>query len=261
MRRAQRHERLDSVERVSPLCPMRLTWNGSTGRSSEFAACGCVTTAARTATLTAASGSSTSSIFQPRRRAYAVRPEKWLACSVDWEGEGRARLLFELGWLAAHAVGALRACPKLAVRQWLEGAQWMRTATSPGRASDGLHQDERGRALRWLTGLVQAGLAFIERCARATGRRCFRAVALVGRVLGDQLRAGSSMSVRCLQPENLAYSDLGLGLHTDNPYREPVPGFQALHVLLASPDGGESLFADGHAPWANTCAPSTAGGI
>jgi gamma-butyrobetaine dioxygenase len=49
------------------------------------------------------------------------------------------------------------------------------------------------------------------------------------------------------QPENLAYSDLGLGLHTDNPYREPVPGFQVLHALIASPDGGESLFGDGFA--------------
>jgi gamma-butyrobetaine dioxygenase len=49
------------------------------------------------------------------------------------------------------------------------------------------------------------------------------------------------------QPENLAYTDLGLGLHTDNPYREPVPGFQALHMLIAAPDGGESLFADGFA--------------
>jgi alpha-ketoglutarate-dependent taurine dioxygenase len=38
-----------------------------------------------------------------------------------------------------------------------------------------------------------------------------------------------------------------LGLHTDNPYREPVPGFQALHALVTSPDGGESLFADGFA--------------
>jgi gamma-butyrobetaine dioxygenase len=40
---------------------------------------------------------------------------------------------------------------------------------------------------------------------------------------------------------------LGLGLHTDNPYREPVPGFQVLHALVASPDGGESLFGDGFA--------------
>jgi len=49
------------------------------------------------------------------------------------------------------------------------------------------------------------------------------------------------------QPENLAYSDLGLGLHTDNPYRDPVPGFQALHALTPSSEGGESLFADGFA--------------
>ena len=49
------------------------------------------------------------------------------------------------------------------------------------------------------------------------------------------------------QPENLAYSDLGLGLHTDNPYRDPVPGFQALHALIPSNEGGESIFADGFA--------------
>jgi gamma-butyrobetaine dioxygenase len=49
------------------------------------------------------------------------------------------------------------------------------------------------------------------------------------------------------KPENLAYSDFGLGLHTDNPYRDPVPGFQALHVQVSSPDGGDSLFGDGFA--------------
>jgi alpha-ketoglutarate-dependent taurine dioxygenase len=40
---------------------------------------------------------------------------------------------------------------------------------------------------------------------------------------------------------------LGLGLHTDNPYREPVPGFQVLHALVTSPAGGDSLFGDGFA--------------
>jgi gamma-butyrobetaine dioxygenase len=59
---------------------------------------------------------------------------------------------------------------------------------------------------------------------------------------------GMVFDVRAVpQPENLAYSDLGLGLHTDNPYRDPVPGFQALHALLAAPDGGDSIFADGFA--------------
>src|ERR1700730_1850137 len=59
---------------------------------------------------------------------------------------------------------------------------------------------------------------------------------------------GLTFDVRSVpQPENLAYSDLGLGLHTDNPYRDPVPGFQALHALIPSSEGGESLFADGFA--------------
>ena len=62
----------------------------------------------------------------------------------------------------------------------------------------------------------------------------------------DQLRPGVRCAFRAA-PENLAYSDLGLGLHTDNPYRDPVPGFQALHALLSSPDGGDSVFADGFA--------------
>jgi len=72
------------------------------------------------------------------------------------------------------------------------------------------------------------------------------AMPLVGRVL--ETNYGLTFDVRSVpQPENLAYSDLGLGLHTDNPYRDPVPGFQALHALIASSEGGESLFADGFA--------------
>jgi alpha-ketoglutarate-dependent taurine dioxygenase len=48
-------------------------------------------------------------------------------------------------------------------------------------------------------------------------------------------------------PNNLANTDWGLGLHTDNPYRDPVPGFQILHCLQASAEGAESVFADGFA--------------
>ncbi len=48
-------------------------------------------------------------------------------------------------------------------------------------------------------------------------------------------------------PDNLAFSGLGLGLHTDNPYREPVPGLQLLHCLESEAEGGESLVCDGFA--------------
>ena len=73
-----------------------------------------------------------------------------------------------------------------------------------------------------------------------------QAVSHLGRI--NETNYGQVFDVRSVpKPDNLAYSDLGLGLHTDNPYREPVPGFQALHALVTSPDGGESLFADGFA--------------
>jgi gamma-butyrobetaine dioxygenase len=46
-------------------------------------------------------------------------------------------------------------------------------------------------------------------------------------------------------PINLAYTPRGLALHTDNPYRDPVPTLQLLHCLHAAPEGGASRFADG----------------
>ena len=48
-------------------------------------------------------------------------------------------------------------------------------------------------------------------------------------------------------PRNLAFSGRGLELHTDNPYRDPVPTLQLLHAMVADPEGGETLFVDGFA--------------
>jgi alpha-ketoglutarate-dependent taurine dioxygenase len=41
--------------------------------------------------------------------------------------------------------------------------------------------------------------------------------------------------------------DHGLPVHTDHPYRDPVPGFQLLHCLSTTGQGGESIFVDGMA--------------
>lgn len=46
-------------------------------------------------------------------------------------------------------------------------------------------------------------------------------------------------------PNNLAFSNLGLGCHTDNPYRDPVPTVQFLHCLVNSATGGDSVLVDG----------------
>jgi gamma-butyrobetaine dioxygenase len=46
-------------------------------------------------------------------------------------------------------------------------------------------------------------------------------------------------------PANLAPTNLPVGPHTDNPYRDPVPTLQALHCLVSSADGGETGLLDG----------------
>ncbi len=165
------------------------------------------------------------------------------AFEVAWEGETRTAT-FAVGWLGAHAAGRERRRPEFTVRRWLDGAALDPRRDFAFRALAELDGDVAAR-LDWLTRLAQDGLAFVSGVPSQDGA-ILGAAALIGHVA--ETNYGRVFDVRSVAaPENLAYSDLGLGLHTDNPYRDPVPGFQALHVLVASPDGGDSLFADGFA--------------
>jgi gamma-butyrobetaine dioxygenase len=165
------------------------------------------------------------------------------AVRVEWEGES-GHSSFALSWLAAHAFGRAARPPEREVRRWLTGAALDAARDFAWASLAELGNDPHVR-LGWLTRLLQDGLAFVS-ALPVTEDAILEAVALVGRVL--ETNYGLTFDVRSLpQPENLAYSDLGLGLHTDNPYREPVPGFQALHALIPAREGGDSLFADGFA--------------
>ncbi len=165
------------------------------------------------------------------------------AVNVEWETESRSAA-FELEWLLAHASSRSDPRPEFTTRRWLEGAS-LNAARDFAWATFSEAQSDRSRRARWLTQLLQDGIAFLSNVP-SNDAGILEAVALVGRV--SETNYGQVFDVRSVpQPENLAYSDLGLGLHTDNPYREPVPGFQVLHALVASPDGGESLFGDGFA--------------
>ncbi len=48
-----------------------------------------------------------------------------------------------------------------------------------------------------------------------------------------------------VNPNNLAFTGLGLQAHTDNPYRDPVPTLQVLYCLENSAEGGENMVVDG----------------
>jgi gamma-butyrobetaine dioxygenase len=165
------------------------------------------------------------------------------AVVVAFDGEARTAT-FPLRWLAAHARRGPHHRPEHRVRRWLEGAGLDAHRDFAFRPLADLERDPAAR-LDWLTRLAQDGIAFLAGVP-CTDRAILAATGLMGLVA--ETNYGLVFDVRSVaSPENLAYSDLGLGLHTDNPYRDPVPGFQALHVLVASPDGGDSLFADGFA--------------
>ena len=165
------------------------------------------------------------------------------ALRIEWDGESEIAV-FDPGWLAASADGRHRDAPERTPRPWLDGAGRSAQRDFAWSTQADLAADPRVK-LAWLTRLLQSGMAFLS-AVPSTDDAILDAMQLAGRVC--ETNYGLVFDVRSVpQPENLAYSDLGLGLHTDNPYREPVPGFQALHTLMASPDGGDSLFADGFA--------------
>ena len=179
--------------------------------------------------------------LEPRIHSAVIRSDSvW----IQWEGQVQATA-FELSWLARHAAGeAGYRAPELATRLWLEGGSLDAAQDFAWSTASEMRDNPQAR-LAWLTDLANDGIAFLRGlpCAEAA---LLNTVGSMGQVL--ETNYGRVFDVRSVpQPENLAYSDLGLGLHTDNPYREPVPGFQALHAMVTSMEGGESLFADGFA--------------
>jgi alpha-ketoglutarate-dependent taurine dioxygenase len=161
---------------------------------------------------------------------------------IGWQNEDRSSRI-ALAWLYDQAHRE-RDRPELEVRRWLDGAELVPRTDFAWQAKATLRTSP-GVRLAWLTRLLQDGIAFMSEVP-AVDAGILKAMTLVGRIA--ETNYGLVFDVRVVpEPENLAYSDLGLGLHTDNPYRDPVPGFQALHVLVAAPDGGDSMFADGFA--------------
>lgn len=106
---------------------------------------------------------------------------------------------------------------------------------------------EDDRALQGvLSTVAQSGLAFLEHA----GAEPDALTSIVGRFgYIRETNYGRLFTVRSKpRPENLAFTDQALELHTDNPYRDPAPTLQLLHVIEADDaGGGDSLFVDGFA--------------
>ena len=159
---------------------------------------------------------------------------------VSWAGANSSSH-YELIWLRENCYCGLDALrPASPVVLW-------RAADSAWLTRIDADEIWRSEHIRhsWLMAVALQGIAFLRGAPRREGL-----VLELARLIGfvRETNYGRIFDVRAsARPNNLAYSDLALGLHTDNPYRDPVPGLQMLHCLRPSEAGGASLFADGFA--------------
>jgi gamma-butyrobetaine hydroxylase len=95
----------------------------------------------------------------------------------------------------------------------------------------------------WLTAVSDHGLAVLTGLP-AEENTVTSVAELFGHV--RETNYGRLFDVRAeADPINLAYTGMALSVHTDNPYRDPVPTIQLLHCLENEADGGDTVLVDG----------------
>ncbi len=146
---------------------------------------------------------------------------------------------YALEWLAAHDLAAAARHSRASARELWRGdiVDAMAVADWSAMLADPVAE------LAWLERHAALGFGLLRNVPREPGM-----VAQVGDRLGfvrttNYGRLFDVISVP--NPTNLAYTAVGLGVHSDNPYRHPSPGVQLLHCLVSEAPGGDTLLVDG----------------
>jgi alpha-ketoglutarate-dependent taurine dioxygenase len=156
------------------------------------------------------------------------------------EGGSAVQLAWSDGHAATFAASLLTSLAPREEEPRLWGAEL--GAELPAAAFEQVASEE-GARLGWLAAIAELGFALLRDVPCESGMVC-RVAELFGYV--RETNYGRFFDVRTVpDPVNLADTNLGLGLHTDNPYRDPVPTLQLLHCLVASGEGGETVLVDG----------------
>ena len=146
---------------------------------------------------------------------------------------------FALAWLETHDLSATaRNKRKTQVELWDRSIGAQRPIGDwPAMLAD------TAQELAWLERYAALGFGVLQNVPREPGT-----VAEVGDRLGyvRVTNYGRLFDVKSVpNPTNLAYTAVGLGVHSDNPYRHPSPGVQLLHCLESDAPGGDTLLVDG----------------
>ena len=161
--------------------------------------------------------------------------------NLRFEPEGRW-IGFDRDWLRSHVYDDRPIRDAGWTDETIERWDAAAAAAVPVEHYDALLSDPQ-RLLGWLATLCRYGFA------RLTGAPPTQGVAEgVAGLFGfiRETNYGRTFDVRSeVAPSNLAYTNLGLQAHTDNPYRDPVPGLQILTCIANDVEGGASLLVDG----------------
>ncbi len=175
-------------------------------------------------------------LFDPHRL-----PEDLALVRVEAAGADRARLSFSDGYSGEYEL--TRLARDLEPDDGLPAAiAWRADLALAAVSVDGGSLESDAVRLAAVTLLLTHGLVIIrdlptdpERILEVARRFGHVRETNFGRYFEVYSRPGSN---------DLAYRPVPLGAHTDNPYREPVPGVQLLHCLVNETRGGLSTLVD-----------------
>lgn len=161
------------------------------------------------------------------------------ALLIRWDPDGHESR-YPADWLQRHAYG-----DEARAERRRKPVAWGARPTPLPAADWPAVSREREAERRWLQSLFDYGFALLRNVPARPGM-----VAEVGDHIGLVRTTNYGRIFDVISkpdPNNLAYTALALGVHTDNPYRDPTPGYQLLHCLLAEAPGGDTLLVDGFA--------------
>lgn len=158
---------------------------------------------------------------------------------ISWPGGHRSA--FSTGWLRANAYGP-------AARRNRDAQPTLWTAASIASRLPEIHHERvvgsGDGVLQWLRMVREFGFAIVRGVPAEPGR-----VALLAQRIAfiQETNFGRVFDVVSKpDPENLAYTAVRLGAHTDVPNRRGLPGLQFLHCIEFDAEGGESILIDGY---------------
>ena len=149
---------------------------------------------------------------------------------------------FPVTWLTAHSYDQQNS---LAAGWLADGIETFDSALTPASVSASFNDiaSDQSALADWLGDVARYGFARLTGGATDSGS-LLKIVDLFGYV--RETNYGKWFEVRTeINPNNLAFTSLGLQAHTDNPYRDPTPTLQILYCLENAAEGGDSQVVDG----------------